>query len=75
MSDKLLPCPFCNGDPIGPTKKGGSDERIGYNFTVSIACGNCGATLCTFSHKDRAGWCDDKGQAEASVRAAWNRRT
>lgn len=74
MSGKLKPCPFCGEPPKGPHKDGGSDERIGYNFFMRVAC-QCGATISKPSRHDKQGWCDDSGQAERDVIAAWNART
>lgn len=69
----LKPCPFCGGAPSDPRKEGGGDERWGYNFIARIVC-DCGATISKQSRCDRMGWCDDIGQAEASVVDAWNSR-
>ena len=72
---KLLPeaCPFCGSAPSGPTQYGGSDERSGYNFKVTIAC-KCGASMVADSHQGAGGWCNDTGQAMKAVVDAWNRR-
>lgn len=69
----LLPCPFCGGRVAPPLREGGSDERSGYNFVVSIVC-KCGACIARASHRDFLGWCDDTGQAMAAVCDAWNTR-
>jgi hypothetical protein len=75
MSNELKDCPFCGGKkPHGPIRSGGSDERNGYNFTVSIACDVCGATISRGSHQGKGGWCDDTGQALSAVVADWNSR-
>jgi hypothetical protein len=72
---KLLPCPFCGGEPTGPFKPPfeGSDERCGYNFRVIVSC-RCGASISRESRKDHAGWCIDNGEAKKAVTEAWNRR-
>ncbi len=71
----LKPCPLCASPEIqGPTKTGGSDERCGYNFVVSVSCPKCGVRISRESHQGEAGWCDDTGQAERAVVEAWNRR-
>lgn len=73
MAD-LKPCPMCGSQPGGPTRHGGSDERNGYNFTVTIACPSCGLSMSKPSHVGWGGWCDDTGQAERAVTQAWNTR-
>jgi hypothetical protein len=73
-AERLEPCPFCGDEPHGPEKSGGSDERCGYNFTVSIRCKSCGVTISKRSHEGNGGWCDDTGQAMTEAIAAWNRR-
>jgi hypothetical protein len=72
-TDELKPCPMCGGSPNKPAKNGGSDERSGYNFTVTVAC-KCGLRIDRASHQGKQGWCDDSGQAEAEAIAAWNSR-
>ena len=69
----LLPCPFCGAQPNEPVTSGGSDERCGYNFTVSIEC-KCGVVMLQNSRSDKNGWCNDKGEAKAAVIKAWNNR-
>jgi hypothetical protein len=71
--NELKPCPMCGGAPNKPAKNGGSDERSGYNFTITVAC-KCGLRIDRASHQGKQGWCDDSGQAEAEAIAAWNRR-
>jgi hypothetical protein len=73
MAD-LKHCPACGADAQGPTREGGSDERMGYNFTVRVTCSGCGLTISRGSHQGKAGWCDDTGQAESEVVKAWNTR-
>jgi len=73
MSETLKPCPFCGSPPHEPYRSSGSDERMGYNFSVSISC-KCGVSISKGSHHNKQGWCDDTGQAEAEVVEAWNRR-
>jgi Lar family restriction alleviation protein len=75
VSGELKPCPFCGSAPSGPTEIGGNDERNGYNFTVQISCGSCGAIMASESHSNDLGWCTDNGQAEADARINWNRRS
>jgi hypothetical protein len=70
----LCRCPFCGKPPTGPVKSGGGDERCGYNFSVFIQCTPCGVSMSRPSHQGPAGWCDDKGEAEQAVIAAWNTR-
>lgn len=70
---ELKPCPFCGDEPYQPKKNGGSDERSGYNFKVSISC-KCGVILTKDSHENGGGWCVDKGEAEKEVVEAWNKR-
>jgi len=72
-TNELKPCPMCGGSPNKPAKNGGSDERSGYNFTVTVAC-KCGLRIDRASHQGKQGWCDDSGQAEAEAIAAWNSR-
>jgi len=75
MTIILKDCPFCGATPKGPPIVcGGSDERSGYNFNVKITCHCCGVEMDRPSHQNKGGWCDDSGQAEAAVIAAWNRR-
>jgi hypothetical protein len=73
MSAELLPCAHCGTPPKPPFKTGGSDERYGYNFTMTVSC-QCGASISRKSHERAGGWCDDTGQAESAVVEAWNRR-
>ena len=70
---KLKHCPLCGRTPFGPKKAGVSDERTGYNFLMIISC-ECGLNISRESRHDNSGWCNDTGQAEADVIAAWNRR-
>lgn len=72
-SDELKPCAHCGEVPAGPAKLGGSDERYGYNFTITIGC-RCGVSVSRKSHEDKSGWCNDTGQATLAVVEAWNRR-
>lgn len=69
----LKSCPFCGSEPSGPRSSGGSDERCGYNFVVSIGCA-CGVSISRPSNKDKNGWCNDKGEAKQKVINAWNQR-
>lgn len=73
-TEQLKPCPCCGEQPKQPKKRGGSDERCGYNFTIEINC-NCGLSMTTRSSQDKIGWCDDNGQALKSAIENWNRRT
>jgi len=63
----LKPCPFCGAQPNQPCR---SDERNGYNFSIIISCPKCEARIARGSHQGKAGWCDDKAEAEAVE--AWN---
>lgn len=72
--DKLKDCPFCGGEASKPVRSSGSDERNGYNFTVSIFCKCCGVSIRCDSATDAAGWCKDTGQALENAVSAWNRR-
>lgn len=73
-AEQLAPCPFCGTSPKGVITSTGSDERNGYNFSATITCPGCGGTISRPSHQNKMGWCDDTGQAVASVTEAWNRR-
>ena len=73
MNVTLKPCPFCGETPNEPYKDGGGDERIGYNFSVTIAC-KCGVSVSADSHQGNGGWCDDSGQALENAVKAWNKR-
>jgi hypothetical protein len=74
MSEKLKPCPFCGGSSSF-SSTGGSDERTGYNFTFSIRCDVCPASVVVGSNSDENGW---RNETDLSVRErafeAWNRR-
>lgn len=74
LERQVRPCPFCGSQPRAPRKEGGSDERYGYNFIVTIFCEDCGARMSRGSHRDKQGWCDDEGQGESEVIDAWNSR-
>lgn len=74
MAEELKLCPCCDKPPGQPKKEGGSDERSGYNFTMKISCCTCGLSISRQSSADKNGWCNDKGEALASVVAAWNTR-
>jgi len=71
----LKPCPFCGAQPPEPRREGGGDEQSGYGFRVTVSCPQCCAHITRNSHRDKIGWCDDKGEAEAAVIEAWNRRS
>lgn len=71
---ELLPCPF-DGGAASVKMSGGSDERCGYNFTVSVLCTTCGVKLTEQSGHDKNGWCNEtKESVEARAVSAWNRR-
>lgn len=74
MMSELLPCPFCGGEANPPQKSGGGDERNGYNFLMTIRCRQCRASISRESSQDKSGWCNDSGQAEVLVIAAWQSR-
>lgn len=76
MTADLIPCPFCgHPKPNGPRSSSNSDERNGYNFTVTIKCVGCGASISRDSSRDALGWCNDGGEAVRQAVAAWNRRS
>ncbi len=73
MTEQLLPCPFCGGEPAGPSITY-ADERSGYQLTALTAC-KCGASMFTVSEKDSLGWrTEDEPEVMARLHTAWNRR-
>ena len=72
----LLPCPFCGGKAGKPSIGGNpSDERSGYNYTVTVMCSECGATKTVHSKRGKGGWCDENTEDTIQrAAAAWNTR-
>lgn len=67
---RLLPCPFCGGEPI-LNDPGGSQSADCYDIT--IRCLDCDAEVRGLVDQD---YCDDGGaEVQSEVVAAWNRRT
>lgn len=76
MTNKLKPCPFCGSDKLENRAEGGSDERVGYNFTHTIRCQDCGCRKSAGSKRDGNGWCIEDHEAVSDrAEAAWNQRT
>lgn len=73
MTEELKPCPFCGKPPSEPEKSSASDERNGYNFTVSISC-ECGVSVVKKSKRLDSGWCCDNGEAVQEAVKTWNTR-
>jgi hypothetical protein len=73
---ELLPCPFCGGRAGKPSVgEGASDERSGYNYTVTVMCSECGATKTVHSKRGKGGWCDENTEDTIQrAAAAWNTR-
>lgn len=67
---RLLPCPFCGGEPI-LNDPGGSQSADCYDIT--IRCLDCDAEVRGLVDQD---YCDDGGaEVQSEVVTAWNRRT
>jgi hypothetical protein len=70
------PCPLCGSGNVSGSTTNGGDERIGYNFTHTIRCQQCGCQQSTVSKHDKNGWCNESPEkviARATV--TWNTRT
>lgn len=68
-------CPFCASPHQSVCIDGDQDERNGYNFTVTVACMECGGQMVEHSRKGINGWCDESRDVvrERAV-MKWNRR-
>lgn len=70
MSEKLLPCPFCGGNPFIATIEHSEESRPhGYRFYGNIMCINCQAKAST------KGFDLDYDTATEKAIKAWNTRS
>lgn len=63
MADRLLPCPFCGGEPIGS-----------YGLKPSIKCVDCSAEISVSIPFIFTNYLAQKKHEEAKAIDAWNRR-
>jgi Lar family restriction alleviation protein len=70
---QLKPCPFCGN--VARARQQTSDERSGYQTTVTIYCIDCGAKVSAADKLSPQGWSIAKeGETLAAAAEKWNRR-
>lgn len=68
---KLLPCPFCGGQPS--RQHSGGDERDGYAENVSYVCSGCGCSRGARGNNRKGGYADNS-KVEQYALGNWNIR-